>query len=194
MMSFEVKNLSAERNHRLLFKDLSFTLRAGECLQILGENGAGKTTLLRTLSGLMPILEGSIHWKDDLIYIGHQNSVKAHLTPRENLKFMMALTGFCTSISIEQALETMDLQSLAHVPTHTLSAGQQRRLGLARLLFNSARLWILDEPLTALDQKGIQLIEQLLKTHLKQQGLLILTSHQPLKIDGFVLRELRLAP
>lgn len=185
-----VTRLSSERNDRILFSDLNFTIKPGHGLHVVGPNGAGKTTLLRIVSGLLPATEGTIQKQGDLLYIGHQPGLKAHLSPLENLKFMLALTNLQAKMSIEQALNQLGLKGLEHVPTHTLSAGQQRRVSLARLLLVPAKLWILDEPFTSLDRTGIKFIEQLLIEHLRQQGLLLLTSHQPLKVQGIFMHQL----
>jgi heme exporter protein A len=195
-MTLEAHYLTAERNERCLFTDLNFTLNSGEILQVVGANGAGKTTLLRIISGLLPAVEGEVSWCgkriehcretyfSDLIYIGHQTGAKGGLTPRENLRFAGQLAGQALDMSaIDVALDTVGLRGMEDTETHMLSAGQQRRVSLARLALISARLWILDEPLAALDTSGVEIVERLISRHLGQQGMLLMTSHQPLHFD-----------
>jgi heme exporter protein A len=197
----QVNNLTAERNERCLFSGLSFTLQAGEVLQVMGANGAGKTTLLRMVSGLLPVVDGEVTWQgkridrepeayfSELIYIGHQMGVKGGLTPHENLQFAAQLAGLslpehARGDAMQQALDLVGLQGLAHTETHALSMGQQRRVGLARLALLPGRLWILDEPLAALDTAGIAIVERLIVQHLDQTGMVLMTSHQQLHLDG----------
>lgn len=202
---FEIKNVSCERNERWLFQNLSFSVAAGQILQIIGPNGSGKTSLLKILTGLMPLNAGEILWQqrniaeqrlayfDQLLYIGHLSGITGALTATENLNFYkQALAGQQTAIDTKTALQQIGLAAYIDAPAATLSAGQQRRISLARLLFSTARLWILDEPLTALDQQGVALIQTLLTRHLQQQGLVVLTSHQPLHLADINIEELYL--
>jgi heme exporter protein A len=200
----EVKNLSCERDERILFKELSFSISEGEILQIEGQNGSGKTTLLRILSGLSAGFEGDIFWQKQpvdevresfcqaLLYIGHLAGVKAALTPEENLKWMMRLSPSLNNTSIYQALQKVGLYGFEDVPCHTLSAGQQRRVGLARLYLSSAPLWILDEPFTALDKKGVAEKEALIASHVHKGGAVILTTHHDLVIPDQNVRNINL--
>ncbi|MDQ7091294.1 MAG: cytochrome c biogenesis heme-transporting ATPase CcmA [Methylococcales bacterium] len=200
----EVKNLYCERDERILFNKLHFKLGKGEILQVEGQNGSGKTTLLRILCGLSDAFEGDIFWqkepleevRDDyyraLLYVGHLTGVKAALTPEENLAWMIQLSAHLNKLTIYQALEKVGLFGFEEVPCHTLSAGQQRRVGLARLYLSSAPLWILDEPFTALDKKGVAEKEALIANHVNLGGSVILTTHHELKIPNQTLRYLNL--
>jgi len=184
-----VEQLQCIRDDRLLFNNLNFTLSEGQLLQIEGRNGSGKTSLLRILCGLTLPTEGGVFWKGDnihtinsnywatLSYVGHAAGIKAELTPLENLAFARALGQAPTEIELDEALAHVGLYGFEDVATRTLSAGQQRRVALARLLINRCQLWILDEPFTALDRTAITLVEQLLETHTAQGGMAILTSH-----------------
>jgi heme exporter protein A len=185
----EISQLACIRDDRVLFENLNFQLNAGELLQIEGHNGSGKTSLLRILCGLSLPESGQIFWKNqdieedksiywrDLSYIGHAPGIKAELTPLENLQMAKALGAQPAEISLESALEQVGLYGFEDVPTRTLSAGQQRRVALARLLTNHVQLWILDEPFTALDKKAIQMVENLLDQHAQRGGMAVVTSH-----------------
>jgi len=200
----EVNNLFCERDERILFDKLHFEIKAGEVLQIEGQNGSGKTTLLRILSGLLDAFEGDILWqkkpldevREDyyqaMLYVGHLAGVKAILTPEENLAWMIRLSPHLNKLTIYQALEKVGLYGFEDVPCHSLSAGQQRRVGLARLYLSSAPLWILDEPFTALDKKGVAEKESLIAEHVSMGGMVILTTHHELNIPNQSLRSLNL--
>ena len=184
-----VKHLQCIRDDRVLFDNLNFSLSPGQLLQIEGHNGSGKTSLLRILCGLTDPTSGTVYWKKQdiqkintnywatLAYIGHLNGIKAELTPLENLAMARALATTPTSIDMNEALDKVGLYGFEDVPARTLSAGQQRRVALARLLVNEAQLWILDEPFTALDKSAISMVEELLDAHALQGGMAILTSH-----------------
>jgi len=187
--SLAVEHLQCIRDDRVLFEDLNFGLSEGQLLQIEGHNGSGKTSLLRILCGLSLPTEGRICWNNQdieeiqssywatLAYIGHAHGVKAELTALENLAMARALAVTPTSIELADALAQVGLYGFEDVPTRTLSAGQQRRVALARLLVSEAQLWILDEPFTALDKAAIRMVEGLLDAHAKQGGMAVLTSH-----------------
>jgi heme exporter protein A len=189
----EIKDLQCIRDDRILFHHLNFTLNSRQILQIEGPNGSGKTSLLRMLCGLALPNEGTIYWQNkdiqevksdywaNLAYIGHTSGLKADLTPLENLAVSRALSLFPTSLTLEDALTQVGLSGFEEIPTRLLSAGQQRRVALARLLINQAQLWILDEPFTALDKKAIQMTEELIITHAQQGGMIVLTSHHALQ-------------
>lgn len=199
----EAQQLTSVRAGRTLFSDLSWQLAAGEILHIEGPNGAGKSTLLRIVAGLLQPLEGEIrlfgqpqredpeHWQRHTLFIGHKPAVKAELTALENLHYQSRLDG----VQLDdpwQLLETVGLLGLEDIPAQQLSAGQQRRIALARLFYSQAKLWILDEPFTALDTRGIELLHQRFAEHLEQGGALLLTSHQPLTWSGERLQRLRI--
>lgn len=196
----QVENLFCERDERVLFEDLSFTASAGEVIQVEGQNGSGKTTLLRILSGLSNNFEGDIFWKgqpvaevrDDffreLLYFGHHPGVKAVLTPEENLQWYAAMHPGVDGGLINGALDKVGLCGYEDSPCHTLSAGQNRRVSLARLYLSHAKLWILDEPFTAIDKKGVAEKEQLMLDHANRGGCVIFTTHHELAIGENIRR------
>ncbi len=203
-MTLEVKKLFCERDERVLFANFSLQVNAAEVVQIIGQNGSGKTTLLRILCGLSDAYTGDILWQgsalDDvrdayyqaMLYVGHLAGVKGALTPEENLRWMMQLDKGLNKCSIMDALQQIGLFGFEDVPCHSLSAGQQRRVGLARLYLSSAPLWILDEPFTALDKKGVREKEALIANHVHEGGSVILTTHHDLMIPGKTVRPINL--
>jgi heme exporter protein A len=200
----EARAINAWRGDRHILRDVSFVLRAGEFLKITGPNGVGKTTLLRVVCGLLPAEGGSIDWcgkpvlgaRDEfnaqLAYLGHPNSLKADLTARENLEFLAGLRQKLTRQDIDAALERVGILSRSDLPSRSLSAGQKRRLALARLLLAEASLWILDEPVTNLDAAGVTLVEELVQEHVQRGGLALAAAHQRLLDDSPNLRRLEL--
>ncbi len=197
------ESLFCERDERVLFEDLAFSINAGEIVQVEGPNGSGKTTLLRILSGLSGAYEGRIYWKGEplssaridflsnLLYLGHKPGVKAILTPVENLRALMGMRQGVTDGEIYHALEKVGLYGYEEVPCHNLSAGQHRRVALARLYLSNDAIWILDEAFTAIDKAGVKALESLLADRAQQGGAVILTTHHELKLEkGF--RKLRL--
>jgi heme ABC exporter, ATP-binding protein CcmA len=197
----EVIGLSCSRDDRLLFSELSFSLAAGQVFLLEGSNGSGKTTLLRALCGFREADAGEIRWSGQLLnesryfaemaYVGHADGTKKELTVLENLRFALALSK-PGSYSIEAALEKVQLTGYDDNLVQTLSAGQKRRLSLARLLITHNVLWILDEPFTSLDRQGIDLIETLIDTHVRQGGMVILTSHHDLTLPHINLQRIHL--
>jgi heme exporter protein A len=189
--------LACSRGERRLFGDLSFSVEPGGWLHVTGENGAGKTTLLRTLVGLSPADSGEIRWdgipvrdhRDEfhklLIYLGHQAALKDELSPLENLQLALALEGQpIKEAEALAALDTMGLRGREDLPARYLSAGQKRRVLLARLLLRRAPLWVLDEPFNALDKAAVELLGVLLEAHLERGGMVVLTSHQPVPMSN----------
>lgn len=182
------RSLCLDRGGRKLFRDLSFEICAGQLWQIEGANGAGKTSLLRILSGLSRYgFEGEVERYAPQLYLGHQSAVKALLTPRENLALHVSGDGCYENEQIESALERVGLYGYEDVASHTLSAGQHRRVNLARLLLSDTSLWLLDEPFTAIDKAGVDELQALLALHVEAGGAVIMTSHQSLDVRCDVL-------
>ena len=187
-------DLFCERDERILFADLSFAVDQGEILHIQGANGAGKTTLLRRLVGLSWVVEGNVTWHAPVAdgdaldgnrfwYLAHRPAVTLLQTPLENLAFAMALHNqVLAPEALWQALSTVGLRGYEDVPAHSLSAGQQRRVSLARLYLDlpEVRLWLLDEPFTALDASAVNQLEQRIVSFAEQGGTVIMTSHHGL--------------
>jgi heme exporter protein A len=184
-----VDNLTCHRGARAIFTDLSFTLSAGEALVLTGPNGAGKTTLLRALAGLMPPSAGVVRMEDPTAgespstchYLGHRDSVRSSLTVAENALFWARYLGG-SSRAAEAALEQVGLASLADIPAGYLSAGQRRRLALARLLMAWRPIWLLDEPTTSLDSDARSRLSRLMALHLDAGGIVVAATHAPLDI------------
>lgn len=178
------QSLSLVRGGRELFCDLSLAVWPGQLWQIEGANGAGKTSLLRILCGLSRYgFEGRVLRDAPHLYLGHQSAVKALLTPRENLAWHVSGDGCFTDGQIEAALAGVGLYGYEDVSSHTLSAGQHRRVNLARLLLSNAPLWLLDEPFTAIDRRGVDELQALLAAHVEAGGAVVLTSHQALQVS-----------
>ena len=191
--SLEAHALECIRDDRTLFSNLDFRLESGQALILEGRNGSGKTSLLRILCGIRLPDAGTVTWGETDIsklgpdyhvhtaYVGHRDGIKLDLTPLENLAVARAL-GRPNDVTLEAALEKVDLCGYEDVLTRNLSAGQQRRLALARLLVTDTLLWILDEPFTSLDTHGIKTIEGLLDQHTSNGGMLAVTSHHAVNL------------
>lgn len=178
-----VRSLTLSRGGRDLFQALSFTVNGGQLVQLEGANGAGKTSLLRILAGLSQYgFEGEIERTAAQLYLGHKSAVKSVLTPRENLSMHVSGESFSEQ-AIESALSKVGLYGYEDVSSHTLSAGQHRRVNLARLYLSAAPLWLLDEPFTAIDREGVSELESALVAHVENGGAVIVTSHQSLRVD-----------
>ena len=182
----QVAQLACERDERCLFSGLQFSVRAGEIWHIKGPNGSGKTSLLRQLAGLLPVDKGDISFpaEKSLLYIGHKLALKEQLTANENLAWLTALSTPSTEQQRYSALAKVGLRGFEETLVAHLSAGQKRRVALARLHLQTAPLWLLDEPLTAMDQEGIKDQQGWFSEHLEKGGAMVFTSHQDLAIDG----------
>lgn len=199
----DVANLACSRGDRPLFRKLSFRLEPGQLLHVQGPNGSGKTTLLRTLCGLTQPASGEIRWQGrttstdratylgDLAYVGHANALHGDLTGGENLGFETCLAGG-EPAEANTTLAGLGLGRTAGLPVKLLSQGQKRRTALARLFARNKRLWILDEPLSALDVRSCENLLALFARHLEAGGLIVLTSHQELRLAPWPVLELTL--
>lgn len=181
----QVDSVGIRRAERWLFRGLSFQLDAGEVIQVVGENGAGKTSLLRSLCGLLPHAEGEIKWQSGdkrttlPLFIGHLPAIKKELTVFENLRLHPVGGRFFSEKEIEDAVFEVKLGRYLNISARNLSAGQTRRLGLARLLLGTPYCWVLDEPFTALDKSGCRWLEAKINDYRDAGGCVVMTSHQP---------------
>ncbi|WP_171099822.1 heme ABC exporter ATP-binding protein CcmA [Ruegeria sp. HKCCD7255] len=184
-MTLKVSDLAIARGGIPVLEGLSFTLHPSAVLILRGPNGIGKTTLLRTLAGLQPALSGQIAGAEDQIaYASHADGIKPTLTVTENLRFWASVFG---TADINPALQAFALSDLAHRPAGQLSAGQKRRLGLARMLVTGRPIWILDEPTVSLDQNAVTLFADVIREHLGQGGSALIATHIDLGLDAKVL-------
>jgi heme exporter protein A len=199
-MKLIVDRLSVMRGDRMVVTQLTFSVDSGEALVLTGPNGAGKTTVIRTIAGLLRPAGGQIRLEgaqpdrapsEECHYVGHLNGVKASLTVAENATFWARYVGGASD-AVEVALATFGLAGARDVPAGYLSAGQRRRLALARLLLARRPIWLLDEPTVSLDEAAQQLLTQAVDAHLAAGGLVVAATHAPLGFDGS--RELQLGP
>jgi heme exporter protein A len=194
------RDLVCLRGDEIIFENLSLTAGAGEVWQIVGANGAGKTSLLRILAGLAPAAGGSLEWRGqpvqvgaealraELCYLGHQPGVTGFLSVAENLDYLLRLSAGRPALPPAEAIAAVGLAGLEDAPARRLSAGQRQRLALARFAALDCPLWILDEPLTALDTAGRALVDRLLTAQATRGGIAIVSTHQPLDIPAGHLR------
>jgi heme exporter protein A len=186
-LALRAEGLACGRGGMVLCQDLTFTVAAGQCLLLRGPNGTGKTTLLLTLAGVVAPMAGRFGLEDasddspQLHYCGHRNAVKAKLSVGENLLFWRAVNG-PTGMSAQAALDEVGLGALADLHAGYLSAGQTRRLALARLLVSVRPVWLLDEPTAALDSAGHELVTRLIDQHLDMGGIAIAATHDPITL------------
>ncbi len=190
-------DLTLFRGERCLFKGLSFALNPGELLLLEGRNGSGKTSLLRAIAGLIELESGELSWDGEpvrsnrqafhsaLVWMAHRVGFKADLTLVENLKFESHLRAQ-SGKDLDEVLKRLDIDRLKRLPLRSLSAGQQRRVALARMLLSRVPLWLMDEPFTNLDREGRTLVMQLTTEHLDRDGMCIMAAHQDIEIDGNV--------
>ncbi len=202
-----VRGLELFRGGRCVCTGLTFTVGAGERLEIVGANGVGKTSLLRVLAGLSDAHAGDVAWRgrcrdetreqylSELTYIAHKTGLKPELSPRENLRFYASLkfaagngAAADADVVIEAALARFDLAEFADAPCAALSEGQRRRAALARLPVEGAAAWLLDEPAATLDRAGVATLEALLAGHAAQGGVAVVATHQPLAAASAVRR------
>ncbi|HEY5049011.1 MAG TPA: heme ABC exporter ATP-binding protein CcmA [Rhizomicrobium sp.] len=196
------EKLALQRGHHPLFRDLSFEVSAGEVLLVEGPNGAGKTSLLRLIAGFLKPRAGSValrtagglvlseveEWSPYIGWLGHQDGIKPQLTPHETLRFF---ARFHRGADVEQALNRLGLQRFRDLPVQYLSAGQKKRVALARLTLANRALWLMDEPMSMLDFAGRALVAELIVQHCRDGGMVVAATHEPLGIPG---RHLSLAP
>jgi heme exporter protein A len=195
LSGLDIEALSLWRGERMLFRDLAFSVRTGEALQLEGANGSGKTSLLRAIAGFLEPRAGTIRVRtadgafasgeeraEFIGWLGHQDGAKSQLTPLEALGFYARYYG--SAARVDEALQRVGLLRLGDLPAQYLSAGQKRRLALARLSLSARPLWLLDEPLASLDTSGKALVAELVAQHCKDGGLAVIATHEPLGFDG----------
>jgi heme exporter protein A len=201
----EARAINVWRGERHILRDVSLVICAGECLRVTGPNGIGKTTLLRVLCGLLRPESGETLWRGravgpptaeyaaELAYVAHANALKADLTARENLAFTVGVRRPVTDAEVTDALERVGVADCADLPARVLSAGQRRRLALARLWLWPALVWVLDEPTANLDAAGLALVESMIREQMGRGGLAVVAAHQRLFEAESGVRRLELA-
>lgn len=202
----EVINLGCIRGDRRLFRDLNFSAKPGELIELRGANGSGKTSLVRILCGLATPAAGEVRWQGknirslgeeyfrDVAYLAHQNAVKDELSAIENLRISSAVSGHALKIDqAQQILGRIGLSRQQNLPARSLSAGQRRRLALTRLLTTKATVWILDEVLTSLDDAAVKLLSEFVDDHLTNGGIAIIATHQELNFGADRVQRINLS-
>lgn len=200
MSKLIVNNLSCQRGYKLLFENLSFELNSGEVLKVSGPNGSGKTSLMKILAGLSSFETGSIDYDDtkinserynlDFLYLGHLAALSPELSCLENLKYTMRLGNDSLDLDFSDALKKVGLEKFENELVSKLSAGQKKRIALSLLFITQSKVWLLDEPFSALDSKAIKIIETRVEDHCNSGGICILTTHQECNIKN--LKEISL--
>ena len=200
----EVRDIHLWRGEHHLLRGMSLSLAPGQLLQVNGPNGVGKTSLLRCVATLLPAESGELSWRGgnaldsrssylhELLYLGHSSALKLDLSAVENLQFSVGLHRRVGTEQCVAALDTLAIAHCGHLPARVLSAGQRRRVALARLLLSPALLWVLDEPITNLDVDGIAVVEALMSRHLGQGGMILTAAHQALLAGHAGARSLQL--
>ena len=194
MSKLIVNNLSCQRGYKLLFENLSFELNSGEVLKISGPNGSGKTSLMKILAGLSSFETGSIDYDDtkinserynlDFLYLGHLAALSPELSCLENLKYTMRLGNDNLDLDFSDVLKKVGLEKFENELVGKLSAGQKKRIALSLLFITQSKVWLLDEPFSALDSKAIKIIETRVEDHCNSGGICILTTHQECNIKN----------
>ena len=194
MSKLIVNNLSCQRGYKLLFENLSFELNSGEVLKVSGPNGSGKTSLMKILAGLSSFETGSIDYDDtkinserynlDFLYLGHLAALSPELSCLENLKYTMHLGNDSLDLDFSDALKKVGLEKFENELVGKLSAGQKKRIALSLLFITQSKVWLLDEPFSALDSKAIKIIETRVEDHCNSGGICILTTHQECNIKN----------
>lgn len=200
----EVRAAHLWRGDKHLLRGVDLSLRAGELLQIVGPNGVGKTSLLRCITGLLPLESGDVLWRgrnirecraeyhESIAYLAHANALKSELTGVENLKYALGVRRRVAEPQIRAALERVQISQCGDLPARAMSAGQKRRLALARVLLSEATVWILDEPITNLDAAGVSMFETCIAAHIAQGGAVLTAAHQLLLQGSAQARTLEL--
>lgn len=198
------EKLTCVREDRVIFQNLTFRLQCGDIIQVEGPNGVGKTSLFRLLAGLSSIYSGKVFWSEqnvaedrqafyqELLFLGHKTGVKPELTALENLQYFQKIYSSHENVNLWDVLVKVGLAGYEDIVASQLSAGQQRRIALARLWINNCQVWILDEPFTAIDKSGVAVLEALFIEHAQKGGMILLATHQDLSIDKQFLSKITL--
>ena len=194
MSKLIVSDLTCQRGYNELFSNLSFELNSGEILKISGANGSGKTSLLKIIAGLNSAESGrlsinnnkvgSYEYQSDIFYLGHLPALSPELHCKENLDYLTQLNNSSSNQSLDEALKNIGLKNFENEYAANLSAGQKRRVVLSALFITQAKVWLLDEPFTALDSDGINVIEAQITRHCNNNGICVLTTHQECNLPG----------